>query len=78
MWRHPYYYSGGMGWGMSPITMLICILFWVFVIVFLVKLFKHHKMREDDEDSALKVLRVRYAKGEIDKKKFDEMKKDLG
>jgi len=37
-----------------------------------------NKKTEVDGDEALKVLKLRYAKGEITKEQFEQMKKDLG
>ena len=51
------------------------IVLWVFIWpIFLILI---RKMRGKDKKSPLDVLKERYAKGEIDKAKFDEMKKDL-
>lgn len=36
------------------------------------------KVKKSDEDDVLKVLKLRYAKGEITKKEFEKLKKDLG
>jgi len=53
-------------------------LFVVLIIVFLIMLFKHsNSAKNGGEDEALKILKIRYAKGEIDKKKLEEMKKDI-
>ncbi len=79
MWeRTPYMYAGGgwgvgMGWGV--VGLVFQLLFWVALIYLVVMLFHKHEEREDD---ALKILKERYAKGEISKKEFEEMKKDLG
>ena len=74
MWN---YYGGHMlGWEIGGWLMMI--VFWVAVIGFIVWLVReagNSKTREGR--SALEVLKERYAKGEIDKKEFEEKKKDL-
>ena len=69
------FYSGfswiGMGFGM--------VIFWaVFLglIVFIIKMINKDESSEK-EVSALEVLRKRYVRGDITKKKFKEMKKVL-
>jgi putative membrane protein len=67
---------GWWGWGIGSIFSLV---FWVLLIFLLVALFRHWSRREETgNDSAMKILRERYAKGEIGKKEFEEMKKDIG
>jgi putative membrane protein len=67
---------GWWGWGIGSIFSLI---FWVLLILLFISLFRHwsgHGRMEDD--SAGRILRERYARGEISKKEFEEMKKDIG
>jgi len=66
---------GGFGW-------LSMLLFWGLVILGVVVLFRYSSRSERDnhhkeEKTSSDILKERYAKGEIDKKEFEEKKKDL-
>ncbi len=58
----------GMGWGMWFIPLLIIL------IVYL--LFKNNSQSKNQE-TPLEVLKRRYAKGEITKEEYEQMKSDL-
>jgi len=77
MWNFSNNPMGWFGFGFGWIFML---LFWGLIIwglvVFISWLNKQTK-DEDKDKSASEILKERYAKGEIDKKEFDEKKKDL-
>ena len=72
-------YGNMMGWFGGGIMMII---FWAAFILFIVWIVKEVSGRTNSDKprhgkSALEILEERYAKGEIDKKEFEEKKKDL-
>ncbi len=78
------------GWGMHPMwwmwgtwgigMMLFMLLFWGLVITGLVLSIRWlvSQGRESKPDTALEILRQRYARGEINKDEFEAKKRDLG
>src|SRR3989344_6132718 len=75
-WSSPFGFTpfGGFDW-------IFMILWWVLIIAGVVALIKwlmnQSRGNHDHEKSPLEILKERYAKGEIDKKEFDEKQKDL-
>ena len=75
-WRD-YGHGTGMMWGMRWIFMMI---FWGFILValiFLVRWLVGVTRTPKTEESALEILKKRYARGKIDKEEFEQKKKDL-
>lgn len=73
---HPMWGMGG-AWGFG--MMLVMLVFWVLIIVALVLAIRWlvTQGREPRSDTALEILRQRYARGEINKEEFDAKKRDL-
>ena len=65
------------GWGIGMMAMMF--LFWALVIVGLIVGIRWllGQGKATRSDSALEILRQRYARGEINKEEFDLKKKDL-
>jgi putative membrane protein len=83
-WGHG---PGMMGWGfgMGWFGLVMMGVFWVLVIVAIIFLVRwlavsSRSNRSDgpkSEESALEILKKRYARGEINKEEFEEKKRDL-
>lgn len=67
------------GGGMMGFGFLTMLLFWVFLIVglFLLAKWLLGQGGIGREDSALDILKKRYARGEITKEQFEEFKRDI-
>ena len=75
-------YSSEPGW--AWLVMLVCALAAVGVFLVIVRLIMGqqgmhgmHHMRSEHSVDALDIVRERYAKGEINKEQFEQLKKDL-
>jgi len=75
MW-HMWDLSSGLGWWMGGAWML---LFWGAIIALIVWVVKKVTNRDDStkKQSPLDIARERYAKGEISKDEFEQLKKDI-
>jgi putative membrane protein len=74
------------GWGMHPLwwgwglgMMLMMLIFWGLVTAGIVILIRWllAQGKESRSDSAVEILRQRYARGEINKEQFETMEKEL-
>lgn len=70
----------GWGWGMG-FGMIGMVLFWVLIIVGLIALVRWLSGSSSTPaatKTAMDLLSERYARGEIDRREFEEKKRDLG
>lgn len=72
----------GMGWGWGIFGALHMLLWWVLIILGIVVLVKwlaggSSRREHASGDGALEILKARYAKGEISREQFDQIKRDL-
>ncbi len=73
-----HYWGWGFGWWFGGMIMMV--LFWIVVVVGIVALIKwlfSQSPGKRSSQSALEILRKRYARGEITKEEFENMKKDI-
>jgi putative membrane protein len=75
-----YYYGpmiNGNDWGWG----ILMILFWLVVLVAIVycvaRLLKSHESGTNQKSDPVDIAKERYAKGEITKEQFEQLKKDL-
>jgi len=69
-------YGYGMGSGMG----ILGLIFWILILVGIVLLIKYlweSVGTKSEQESALEILKKKYARGEINKEEFEEKKKDL-
>lgn len=72
-------YWGNHGWGMGFGWPFMAI-FWILIvicIVYLVRQIAGNAKGGERDETALDILKKRYARGEINKEEFEEKKKDL-
>jgi putative membrane protein len=75
----------GMGWGWIGLGVLHMGLFWILVILGIVVLVKWlasgpsaPSLPPGSERRALDILKARYAKGELTREQFEQMKREIG
>ncbi len=73
-------WNGGYSQGNSIVSLIfmsIMMILFIVLIVWAVRFFSHTTRVDGTKDNALDLLKQRYATGEIDKKQFEQIKKDL-
>ena len=69
----------GLGYGYWGFWNIIWLFFWIGIIVLIVWIiYKFIIKKEAISETPINILKKRYAKGEINKKQFEEMKKEIG
>ena len=67
----------GIGWGWIGIGFLHMVLFWVVVILALGGAVRWLTGKSPGEASALDILKARYARGELTRDQFEQLKREL-
>jgi putative membrane protein len=73
------YWFGGMGWWMA-LAGILCVLFWgglIWAIVWGINRATGHGTATASTGGPLEIAKERYARSEITKEQFDQIKKDL-
>ncbi len=76
-----YYYgpmNGAHDWGIGILAFFLWIVVFVVIVAILVRVFSgDHGMHHKQIDEPYEIAKKRYAKGEITKDEFEQLKKDL-
>lgn len=69
----------GMGWGTWGFGWIIWIIVLVIIVWGIIKIVSSNsnKPQHKQDENALDILKKRYAKGEITKEQYDQMRKDI-
>lgn len=67
----------GLGWGWIGLVMLHVALFWVLVVLCIAVLVGWLAVGPPRGLTAIDILKARYAKGELTREQFDQLKREL-
>lgn len=72
------WHMDGWGYGAMGVGMLFMLLFWVLVVLGIVALVKWLAgTRRETSEHPVDIVRARYAKGEITREQYEQLKRDL-
>jgi putative membrane protein len=74
-YQSPMMYGNDSGWGFG--MALVYLLFLVLLTTVVMHLLRSHRHTEKTKPAPLEIVSERYAKGEIKKDEFEQLKKDL-
>lgn len=75
-----YYYNNDLFFPFHFVGTFVMILFWILIIALIVRVLRRHPRDWNMmgmNKTPIDILKERYAKGEISKEQFEQMKKDL-
>ncbi len=76
-WHHGYGWPMGGFWMFGGVFWALCIAAAVILVLSLVRRSRYHRNWSGGEPDALEIAKRRYARGEISKEQFEQLKKDL-
>lgn len=68
---------GGYGFGFGPVFQVIIVILFLLVVLWLFRSGRHDEYRAQKGETAMEILEKRFATGEITKKEFESMKKEI-